>query len=117
VIGMPGTWLVIARCGDEAAGFAMVRVVVDEAELLLIAVRPKFRRVGIARAVIEEVVRVARGNGALRLLLEMREGNPAQSLYSAAGFAEIGRRRGYYTGKDREVFDAVTLARPLDTSN
>ena len=112
-IGMPGVWLVVARSGDEPAGFALVRVIVDEAELLLIAVRPAFRRLGIARALIEEVVAIATRNNATRLLLEMRDGNAAFALYAGAGFSEIGRRRGYYTGRNREIFDAVTLERRL----
>lgn len=112
-IGMPGVWLVLARVGADPAGFALIRVVVDEAELLLIGVRPAYRRLGIGRALIEETATIARRNNATRLLLEMRDGNAAQALYAAAGFVEIGRRRGYYTGRNREIFDAVTLERRL----
>ncbi|MFW2830571.1 GNAT family N-acetyltransferase [Sphingomonas sp. ID0503] len=114
MLGTPGLWLILARHGDEPAGFALARVVVDEAELLLIAVRPSARRLGTGSALVGEIARIAAANGARRLMLEMRDGNPAARLYSAAGFAEIGRRPGYYTGREKERFDAITLGRSLD---
>ena len=40
VLAMPGVWLTIAELDGAPAGFAMVRAILDEAELLLLAVRP-----------------------------------------------------------------------------
>jgi len=69
--------MLLARCGDRPAGFALARAVVDEAELLLLAVRPEHRRVGIGSALLDAVTVAARARGAVRLHLEMRENNPA----------------------------------------
>lgn len=114
IMALPGVWLLLARRGGKPVGFALARSVVDEAELLLLAVQPEQRRAGIGAALLCEVVTGARTRGAIRLHLEMRENNPAGPLYAAAGFQEVGRRHRYYRGKDGRSFDAITLACPLD---
>lgn len=113
MIGIPGIRVLLAREGDEPVGFAMIRTVVDEAELLLLAVRPAARRGGIGRALLGKAVLAARAQGAERMHLEMREGNPALALYAAEGFREMGRRPGYYRGDDGRSYDALTLSRPI----
>ncbi|QJU56485.1 GNAT family N-acetyltransferase [Sphingomonas sp. AP4-R1] len=115
ILSLSDVWLILATPEGELLpeGFALARQTIDEAELLLLAVRPEARMRGIGRALVEAVADEARGRGALRLMLEMRDGNPALALYSAAGFGQIGRRRDYYRGRDRSVHDAITLARPL----
>lgn len=110
ILGLGGVWLLLARRGGQAAGFALSRVVLDEAELLLLAVQPAQRRFGVGRTLLAAVAGEARLRGAERLHLEMRDGNPAAHLYEAAGFHEIGRRKRYYRGRDGSSFDAITLA-------
>lgn len=110
IMGLGGVWLFLARLNGEAAGFALSRIVLDEAELLLLAVQPARRRFGVGRTLLSAVVDEARARGGTRLHLEMRDGNPAANLYRAAGFNEIGRRKRYYRGRDGSSFDAITLA-------
>ena len=114
VLGLPGVALTLALAGDTPAAFTLARTVVDEAELLLIAVRHAWRGQGLGRALLDRTIVAAARSGAVRLLLEMREGNSAANLYSAAGFVEVGRRRDYYRGLQGACFDALTLARPLN---
>ncbi|WBO21866.1 GNAT family N-acetyltransferase [Sphingomonas abietis] len=113
ILSLAGVWLLIARHDGAAAGFALSRSVADEAELLLLAVPPAQRRLGVASAMLEAVGTEARARGARRIHLEMRDGNPAIHLYNGAGFREVGRRGHYYRGKDGTPFDAITLACPL----
>ena len=103
----------IPKPGENAAGFALIRHVPGEAEVLLIAVAPNCRRQGIASSVLELVTHNAANAGAERVFLEMRENNPAIELYSAHGFVPIGRRREYYRGKSGARFDAITFAKTL----
>ena len=110
ILGLPGVWLTMARRGTEPAGFALSRIVFDEAELLLLGVRPAFRRQGVGRALLHHMIEVAGSSGASRVHLEVREGNEALHLYDGAGFSQIGRRRAYYRGRDGQLFDALTLA-------
>ena len=74
-----------------------------------------FRRRGIGTKLIERTLAVAIGSGARRLHLEVRDGNGALGLYVRSGFAEVGRRRGYYRGTAGHLFDALSLAFVLAT--
>ena len=109
ILPMNGVTLTIADGPNGPAGFSLVRAVADEAELLLLAVDPGQQRRGIGIALLEDFIESAHASGATRLHLEVRDGNPAMTLYSAAGFAPAGRRRNYYHGLHGEAFDAVTL--------
>lgn len=88
-------------------GFAGIMVIADEAELLNIAVAPEFRRQGIGKVLLRQMLQEAKECGAFRILLEVRESNlTAQSLYRQYQFAEIGTRRKYY---HNPVEDAVIM--------
>ncbi|MDT0574783.1 GNAT family N-acetyltransferase [Croceicoccus sp. F390] len=96
-----------------AAGFCLSRRVVDEEELLLIAVRPDQRRRGFGGRLLAHLLRTASEAGVTDLHLEMRADNPAASLYRAFGFVPVGGRSGYYRGSDGIMRDAVTFSRFL----
>ena len=109
ILPMSGVTLTIADGPDGPAGFSLVRSVADEAELLLLAVEPSQQGQGIGQALLNEFVNSGRAKGATRLHLEVRDGNPAITLYSSAGFVPAGRRRNYYCGADGKRHDALTL--------
>jgi [ribosomal protein S18]-alanine N-acetyltransferase len=111
LLPMPGVWLSLARVGDEVVGFTLARIVLREAELLLLAVRRDSRGRGVGRKLLERFVDLAARRGAEQLHLEVRQGNHAVGLYTRSGFEEIGRRKNYYKGADGELYDALTLAR------
>ncbi|AGH47985.1 MULTISPECIES: ribosomal protein S18-alanine N-acetyltransferase [Sphingomonadales] len=113
ILGLPGVWLTIASIGEDAVGFALSRVILDEAELLLLGVSPRFRRRGIGQALLDATMENARHRGVNHLHLEVRQGNPAISLYERNGFSEVGRRADYYRGADGSLFDAFSLTRSL----
>ena len=107
VVSMPGSHLVIASEG-AVVGFALSRVIADECELMLLAVMPQVQQRGIGRALLDAVIANARIANADNVFLEVRDANPAIELYTAKGFIEVGRRRGYYRGSFGETFDALT---------
>jgi [ribosomal protein S18]-alanine N-acetyltransferase len=111
LIPMSGVWLSLARIGDTPVGFALSRIVLREAELLLLAVSRDWQRRGIGERLLDNFIRTATVRGADRLHLEVRDGNYAASLYSKAGFSQVGRRRNYYNGRDGQVYDALTLSK------
>ena len=96
--------------GGRAAGFLLSRHAVDEEEVLLIAVRPEFRQRGVASALLRQLLAEARQRRIARLFLEMREGNPAESLYRKHGFEPVGRRPNYYNRGKITGIDAITFA-------
>lgn len=123
-LAMPGTHALIADAtgalipdnstpAAELAGFVLTRHVLDEEELLLIAVTPEARRRGVGAALIEQLFQVARTRGTARVFLEMRRGNPAIHLYHKLGFEPIGERRNYYRMANGERLDAITFARTI----
>ncbi|MEQ1548193.1 MAG: ribosomal protein S18-alanine N-acetyltransferase [Chakrabartia sp.] len=110
MLSLPNTALHLAYCGEDIAGFSMSRFVVDETELLLLAVKPQFQKMGIGSALLDQAAKWSHGCGAQRIFLEVREDNSAINLYHKAGFAVIGRRPRYYKGRDGDCRDAITYA-------
>ncbi|MFC0204322.1 GNAT family N-acetyltransferase [Novosphingobium soli] len=101
-----------AECGEdaEAVGFFLSRAGFEEEELLLLAVDPRARCRGVGATLLDHLRRDAASRGARRLLLEMRRGNPAESLYRNFGFYPIGERREYYRTPAGNRLDAITFA-------
>ncbi len=97
----------------EPAGFVLTRHVLDEEELLLIAVTPQARLRGVGAALLEQLFAASRKRGTARIFLEMRRGNPAIHLYSKFGFEPIGERSNYYRMANGERVDAITFARSI----
>lgn len=101
----------------EGRGFALGRVVVDEAELLTLAVDPDARRQGLGRRCLAGFEREAARLGAARAFLEVAETNqPARALYRAGGYSEDGARRDYYAAADGHRIDAVLMSKALDSA-
>jgi ribosomal-protein-alanine N-acetyltransferase len=113
ILAMPGVWLTVAMVDREPAGFALSRGVADEAELLLLAVRPARRRRGVGAALLRAMIAQAQANGAVRVHLEVREGNDAVKLYQTTGFTKVGERRDYYRGASGQTFNALTYQRDI----
>ena len=100
-----------ALADEEApAGFYLSRTGFEEEELLLLGVTTEFRGRGIGRSLLIDLKVAAQARGAKRLLLEMRRGNPAESLYTAFGFYPVGNRKEYYRTPGGERLDAITFA-------
>jgi ribosomal-protein-alanine N-acetyltransferase len=114
LLPMPGVWLTIAQIEHQVVGFALARIVLDEAELLLLAVKKHWQGAGIGQQLLDSFINAAVDKGARQLHLEVRQGNHAVDLYRRSGFREIGRRKAYYNGRDGQTYDALTLARPAD---
>ena len=89
-------WLVAVE-GETVAGYIGSQTVMDETDMMNVAVHPDFRRQGIAEALVNGLVDRLKDMGSHCLTLEVRASNaPAISLYEKLGFSEIGRRKNYY---------------------
>ena len=83
--------------GDRLIGFGYILCIVDDAELLRLAVREDCRRQGVARKLMEKLKETARERGLTRMSLEVRESNaPAKALYESLGFEQVGTINNYY---------------------
>ena len=89
-------WLIAEEEGT-VLGYVGSQTVLDETDMMNIAVQPECRRRGIAAALIGELVNQLRERGSHILRLEVRESNvPAIALYESMGFTQLGLRKNYY---------------------
>jgi len=106
----PESIVLTAKLSDATAGFAAMQFADESAHLNLLAVAPSQRRRGIARALINWLEETARTAGTFTIGLELRATSAtAYAFYSALGYRESGRVRGYY----QEVEDAIRMTRDL----
>lgn len=100
----------VLRLGGELVGFSVVMRVIDEAHLLNIGVCARHQGRGHGARLLRHAMDCARQGGATKLFLEVRPSNArAVELYQHFGFAQIGRRKGYYPAavgrEDALIFD------------
>jgi ribosomal-protein-alanine N-acetyltransferase len=107
---------VVARAGQRVVGFAGIWLMVDEAHVTTFGVHPDWRRQGIGRQLLLNLVELSVAIGARRMTLEVRASNgAAQELYRQFGFEVTGRRPRYYTddGEDALVMTTPALVDPV----
>ena len=96
-------WLV-ALNGDTVVGYVGSQAVLDEADMMNIAVLPEYRRLGIAQRLVTALCDRLADNGVRSLTLEVRASNdPAKALYGKLGFAQVGRRPNYYSNPKEDA--------------
>ncbi|MCS6762013.1 MAG: ribosomal protein S18-alanine N-acetyltransferase [Candidatus Devosia symbiotica] len=96
------------------AGFALIRISADEAELLTIAVDPIWRGKGLGQALLKAALDDLLMSSAKRMFLEVSEENVAAlKLYQRQGFTTISSRKGYYPRADGSAATALVMARDL----
>ena len=89
-------WLV-ALDGDTVAGYVGSQSVLDQADMMNIAVHPDYRRQGIGRDLVLALSDALKEKGIRGLMLEVRASNaPAIALYEQLGFIQVGLRHNYY---------------------
>lgn len=93
---------VLAEDGGEIIGYGGITVAADEADVANVAVTEPYRRSGVGTAIIDELVKIARGKGAKKMYLEVRVSNAAAMLlYLKTGFRGVYARTRYYSdGED-----------------
>ncbi len=101
--------------GHELLGFAILHQVFEDATLMDICVKPSEKGKGIGKALMQQLVDSAVGEGAERIMLEVRvSSDNAISLYRHFGFEETGIRAGYYK-LPQGIEDALLMERCSDT--
>ena len=89
-------WLVAEEDG-MVAGYVGSQTVIDESDMMNVAVHPDHRRKGIAEALVAELVEALKKRERRCLTLEVRASNePAKALYEKLGFTQVGLRKNYY---------------------
>ncbi len=107
---------VAGRAEGQPDGFALVRRVGPDWELMAIGCREAARRRGVAKRLLQQLLGAARAGGAERITLEVAEDNlPARRLYESFGFRLFHRRSRYYppSAHRATACDALELELPL----
>lgn len=103
--------LAVAEDGT-ALGYAGLTVVLDEGSIDKVAVKGKYRRMGVADALVDAFVRFGRAHLAF-LTLEVRASNQAAiALYLKHGFTQVGRRKNYYAAEHEDAILMTLDFRP-----
>ena len=99
---------------DKDRSFALFSTVLDEAEMLTVAVSPDYRRCGLGRDLLTVAEADLFGSGIAQVHLEVAADNKAAlALYEALGYQTIGVRKGYYQRPEGLRMDAVMMAKRL----
>jgi ribosomal-protein-alanine N-acetyltransferase len=110
----PNSHCWVAELDAKLIGFVVCWLIVDEVHIATIAIHPKYRGLGIGKALIITGLRKLIPKGALTATLEVRAGNNvAQSMYRHFGFEEVGLRKGYY--QDTRENALLMTVKPLDS--
>lgn len=87
----------VAKSENETVGYIGISCVFDTADVLLVAVDKKYRRLGIASELLTLAESKAKLKGAERMMLEANENNlPAVCCYMSRGYKTISKRLDYY---------------------
>lgn len=106
---------IAADAKRRIAGFAMLRLAEDEAELLTIVVAPKWRGKGIGGALLRACFQDLLMTPVQRMFLEVEDANSAAiALYNNLGFTEVAKRKGYYPKPGGEAATALVMRCELD---
>lgn len=88
----------VALEDGRVLGYVGMMCVLDEGQIINVAVHPDARRRGVGRSLMQAAEAYAKERGIVFLSLEVRESNfAARSLYSSLGWEEQGIRKGFYS--------------------
>lgn len=109
IMALAGGFGWLAWDGPDPVGFILVRDLGSECEILSLGVAPRWRRQGIAHALLASAIAEARRRELPSLVLEVAiDNDAAKNLYSSLGFVAVGRRARYYSRPDGRA-DALIL--------
>ena len=110
-----GRSLFAAEEDGKIIGYGVTQQVLDECEILRIAVKKEFRKKGVGNLLMGFMMDSAISSGAQLFFLEVREHNiPAIALYRKQGFIESGLRKDYYKAP---VESAVLMSKCVPARN
>ena len=95
---------IVAKMDNEIVGFAGIKIVLDEAEIMNIVVKIDKRNLGIGSSLLEELEKIAKNNMCKCMHLEVNENNfSAIHLYEKCEYKRIGLRKKYYNNTDDAI--------------
>lgn len=107
-IGAENSKYVVAVANGEIVGFAGLKIVADQADIMNIVTRKNFRRKGVGTLLLKKLITICKDFKLTSIFLEVNEENiPAITLYEKFGFKNVGIRKNYYKNKNGIVMQYV----------
>jgi [ribosomal protein S18]-alanine N-acetyltransferase len=106
---LPGAGILIALRDGEIIGFLVSQNIIDECEILLLAVASNCRRLGVGSSLIHTLSAIKIKLGVKSFFIEVRENNAALLFYKALGFEVMGVRHNYYVSDCISSVNAITM--------
>ena len=95
---------IIAKQNNEVVGFAGIKIILDEADIMNIVTKQDCRNQGIGSLLLEKLIEIATNLNCSCINLEVNENNfSAIHLYEKYGFKRIGLRKKYYNNTDNAI--------------
>ena len=105
------SYVIVAKADENTiVGFAGLKVILDEADIMNIVVKKDFRHNGIGSVLLENLINYSKDLNLKTITLEVNENNlSAIRLYDKFSFDKLGIRKNYYDGKS----DAIIMSKKL----
>jgi [ribosomal protein S18]-alanine N-acetyltransferase len=110
MLSLPGSKLILAEHETDVIGFALLRTIFDECELMMIAVHPDHQSQDVGGKLFNHLIAICQKNGVRKMHIEVRADNPALNFYTKRGCTVIGQRSSYYKRTDGGPDHAITLS-------
>lgn len=108
MLASPYVDLYLAQYEKDICGFVFTRSIYEDVELLMIATHRNYTRKGVATALMNYIIKIAKNSDRKRVFLEMRQGNSAEIIYNLFDFTNISLRKNYYKGHNNIYYNAIT---------
>lgn len=104
-------WLVAVDDDERLMGYIGSQTVLDESDVMNVAVSPQYRKLGVATTLINSLCDALKNKGVKKLSLEVRQSNEsAIALYQKLEFVQVGQRKNYYRNPKE---DALILQKEI----
>ncbi len=115
----PYALMLTAKYGENVAGYCCLYQMLDEGEIINVAVAPDCRGLGVGLRMLEHLLALGKDRGIIRFLLDVRVSNaPAIRLYEKAGFAILAQQKNFYQSPVEDGWLMELLVSPkMDTSS
>lgn len=104
------SYYLVAKINNEIVGFAGIKFILDEADIMNIVTKKNKRNLGIGFSILKKLIYISKEKGIKKLTLEVNEKNLAAiHLYEKLGFMQIAIRKNYYNNIDDAIIMQLSL--------
>ena len=102
------TYFVVKNKDNEILGFAGIKIILDEAEIMNIVTKKNYRKQGIGNLLLNRIILEAKNKNIKKINLEVNENNIiAIHLYEKFGFNKDGERKNYYQDQNAILMSKI----------